>query len=143
MSGQRRPEPFSRLHHAGGRNPNNMKPYQMMNLKNNSNYIAITISMILCFCAFSEAQAWDKKVSINNTSPTAVSIRVFNAGRTQDVGGGQTKIWKLNLGDNPTWHVFMGAKNEIYAKQTGILSNPFTTYKLYWTGSEITSKKPD
>ena len=109
----------------------------------NLSIIGLITILIVSFSTTQHASAWDKKVSIQNTSPMDVRIRVFNAGQTQNVGGGQSKIWKLNLGDNPTFHVFDSQNEEIYAKEVGILSNPFRTYRLYWTGSQLTDKRPD
>lgn len=107
------------------------------------NIAGVALIGLFFFVPAKEAAAWPKKVSIKNETARVVDIRVFDKGRVQRLGAAQTKIWKLNLGDNPTFHVYDMKEGEIYAKQVGILTNPFTTYTLYWTGTNLTDQRPD
>lgn len=108
---------------------------------------ALLISLLTLFVSVfqQEALAVSKKIKLYNCTAAPITICVDNTcrpdGHPTTINGGASRVYKLNLGDNPTIHVKDAAGNHLTDHPVGILSNPISTYKLYWKGSAFSTKK--
>ena len=92
---------------------------------------------VLCLLDANDAQAITKKIRIKNRGPVAVLI-VMDTDREVKLiyPDKEDTFHEANVGDRPTFHIFMDQK-EIYSRDMGVLLNPFGTKGLIWTGEDL------
>ena len=92
---------------------------------------------VLILLDTTDAQAITKKIRIKNRGPVAVLIMMDKDREIKLIYPQKEDTFhEANVGDRPTFHIFMDEK-EIYSKDIGVLLNPFGTKGLIWTGQEL------